>query len=79
MKRIQSACLAETIHFTLRDDIGTAAAARAAAEEVAVYKEQLSRSRTKYKIVSETTGQDGSVTIKILKQYNTYPVGGYME
>ena len=34
--------------------------------------------RTQYKIISEETQPDDSVIIKIIKQYNTSPVGDYL-
>ena len=48
-------------------------------EEVDKYKMQLDRNRTQYKILSETVEPDGSVLIEILKQYNTSPVGAYLD
>ena len=48
-------------------------------EEVEKYKASLDRNRTKYKLVSEETQADGSVMIKIIKQYNTSPVGDYLD
>ena len=48
-------------------------------EEVEKYKASLDKNRTKYKIVSEETQSDGSVMIKIIKQYNTSPVGDYLD
>ena len=51
MKRIKAACLEQTVHFQLKDDLGHAAAARAVKEEYEHYKMQLERSRTRYKIV----------------------------
>ena len=48
MKRIKAACLEQTVHFQLKDDLGHAAAARAVKEEYEHYKMQLERSRTKY-------------------------------
>ena len=47
-------------------------------DEVNRYKATLDRNRTKYKIVSEETQEDGSVMIKIIKQYNMTPVGDYL-
>lgn len=42
-------------------------------------KASFDRNRTKYKIVSEETQSDGSVMIKIIKQYNKSPVGDYLD
>ena len=38
MKRIKSACLLQTVHFQIKDDIARAAAERVVREEVAHYK-----------------------------------------
>ena len=48
MKRIQAACLLQTIHFQLKEDVGHAAAVRAVKEELEHYKTQLKRRRTKF-------------------------------
>ncbi len=79
MKRIHSACLLQTLHFQLKDDIPHDVAVRTVQEEVAHYKAQLERSRTKYKIDEETTQPDGSVMLKVRKQYNTSEVGAYFD
>ena len=33
---------------------------------------------TEYRILSEKTNEDGSIVIEIKKQYNTSPVGDYL-
>ena len=43
------------------------------------YVISLEKSRIKYRIVSEETQDDGSVMIKIIKQYNTSPVGNDLD
>ena len=47
-------------------------------EEVAHYKANLDRKRTKYKIVEEIPQEDGSILLKVIKQYNSCPVGDYL-
>lgn len=79
MKRIKSACITQTLHFMLKDDVGHDYAIKLVGEEVKKYKEQLDRSMTKYKIFSEETQSDGSVIIEIRKQYNSSPVGNYLD
>lgn len=78
MKRIKYACLEQTIHFMLKDDLPQADAIRGVENDIAVYKAQLERSRTKYRIVSEKRQDDGSVIVKIKKQYNHYDCGDYL-
>lgn len=48
-------------------------------EEVKKYKTQLESTGTKYKILSETIQPDDSIVIEIKKQYNTSPVGNYLD
>lgn len=79
MKRVKAACICQTLHFMLKDDLGHDYAVKMVKEEVEKYKASLDKNRTKYKIVSEETQSDGSVMIKIIKQYNTSPVGDYLD
>lgn len=79
MKRIKSACLQQTIHFMLKEDLRHEDALRGVKEDVAAYKMQLERSRTRYRIDSEEEQPDGSVIVKIRKQYNSYDCGDYLD
>ncbi|MDD3797516.1 MAG: hypothetical protein PHE06_16425 [Lachnospiraceae bacterium] len=79
MKRVKAACITQTLHFLLKDDIGHDYAVKLVNEEVNKYKSQLQKSGTKYKIISENTEPDGSVMIEVMKQYNTSPVGNYLD
>ena len=63
----------------LKYDLGHDYSVRLVQEDVGKYKASLDRKGTKYKIVSEETQPDGSVMIKIIKQYNTCPVGDYLD
>ena len=79
MKRVKAACITQTLHFLLKEDVGHDYAVKLVSEEVKKYKEQLNKSKTQYKILSEETQADGSVVIEIKKQYNTSPVGHYLD
>lgn len=79
MKRIKAACITQTLHFMLKEDLGHDYAVKAVKEEVDRYKRQIEKSGIKYRILSETEQADGSVIIEIKKQYNTSPVGSYMD
>ena len=79
MKRIQSACLLQTIRFQPKDDMDRAMAARSVREEVAHYKALLQRNRAQFQIEDETQQPDGSVVIRIRKQYNNYACGEYLQ
>lgn len=78
MKRVKAACICQTLHFMLKDDLPQEVAAIKVREEVAQYKKGLERNQTAYKLIEETTQPDGSVIIKIMKQYNSTPVGDYL-
>lgn len=79
MKRVKAACITQTLHFMLKEDLGHDYAVKLVKEEVSKYKKHLEGSGTKYKILSEEEQSDGSVVIEIKKQYNTSPVGAYLD
>lgn len=79
MKRVKAACITQTLHFLLKEDIEKNYAKKMVEEEVKKYKDGLERTGTKYKILSEKTQEDGSVIIEIKKQYNTSPTGNYLD
>lgn len=64
--------------FSNHDGETSEYAKKAIAQEYEKYKEQLKKSGTKYKILSEKINEDGSIVIEIKKQYNTSPVGEYL-
>jgi len=78
MKRVKAACIQQTLHFMLKEDVPRQEAARAVQAEYAHYKELLERRRTKYRVVDEQTQPDGSIIIKIIKQYNNIDCGEYL-
>ena len=79
MKRIKSACLIQTVHFGLKEDIEHDEAVRAVQREYEHYKAMMDRNRTKYKIMKEETLKDGSILIEIRKQYNYHDCGTYLD
>lgn len=79
MKRVKAACICQTLHFMLKEDVGHEYAVSLVKQEVENYKKSLERSGSRYKILDETVEDDGSVIIKIKKQYNTSPVGEYLD
>lgn len=78
MKRVTAACITQTLHFLLKEDVGHDYAIKLVQEEVKKYKENLNRNKTQYKILSEEVQSDGSIVIEIKKQYNTSPTGNYL-
>lgn len=79
MKRVKAACITQTLHFLLKEELGPEHAKKMVQEEVRKYKDGLDKNNTQYKILSETEQEDGSVVIEIKKQYNTSPVGDYLK
>lgn len=78
MKRIKAACITQTLCFSSRDGERSEYAKKAIVQEYEKYKAQLEKSGIKYRLISEETNEDGSITIEIKKQYNTSPVGEYL-
>lgn len=79
MKRVKAACITQTLHFMLKEDLGRDYARKMVEEEVKKYKAGLERTGTKYKILSEEIQEDGSVIMEVKKQYNASPVGNYLD
>lgn len=78
MKRIKAACICQTLHFMLKEDAEHDWAVKQVEQEVEQYKKTLDRNRTQYKITEQTVQPDGSIIIKVIKQYNSSPVGEYL-
>ena len=70
---------AQIWHVQWKEGVGHNYAVQLVKEEVERYKNQLEKSGAKYKILSELDQEDGSIIIKLKKQYNTSPVGSYMD
>lgn len=79
MKRVKAACICQTLHFMLKEDTPHSYAVKLVQEEVAQYKSTLERNHTQYRIIEESEQEDGSIVIKIVKQYNSSPVGNYLD
>ncbi len=61
MKRVKAACITQTLHFLLKEDIAQDYAKKLVEEKVKKYKAGLEKTSTKYKILSEETQADGSI------------------
>ena len=79
MKRVKAACICQTLHFMLKDDLEQEQAVRLVKEELANYKRKLEQNRTQYKSLEESPQPDGSIIVKVIKQYNATPVGDYLK
>ncbi len=78
MKRVRSACICQTLHFLLKEEFPRDYALKQVRAEVEAYKKGLERNRTQYKILDEQEQEDGSILVKVIKQYNATPVGDYL-
>lgn len=79
MKRIKAACLEQTVHFLLKDELPREAAEKAVRQEYVHYLEQMNRNRTQYQVLEELPQADGSLIVKLKKQYNSYDCTPYIE
>ena len=75
MKRIKFACLEQTLHFYVQDTT----AIRTAKDEFEMYKKKLEHTKTAYKVLSEEPQPDGSLIVRLKKQYNSYDCGTYLD
>lgn len=78
MKRVKFACLEQTIFFLLKDDVPKDIAKEDVKKELEAYKQQLKQKNTKFKVIEESIQEDGSIILKIKKQYNNYDCGEYL-
>ena len=78
MKRIKAACLEQTIHFMPKEDLPHDEAVQFVKAEYEHYLAQLERNRTQYRILEKTEQPDGSLLVKLKKQYNSYDCTPYM-
>ena len=53
MKRVKAACICQTLHFLLKEDVEHSYAVKLVQEEVAHYKATMERNKTKYRILEE--------------------------
>jgi hypothetical protein len=78
MKRVKAACICQTLHFLLKEDLPHEMAVKLVRQEVEQYQRNLERRHTRYKIVEQSDEPDGSILLKVIKQYNAMPVGDYL-
>lgn len=72
MKRIKAACICQTLIFSQKPDFNydRSQALTLNREELQRYKFILDRSKTRYQIVDEAEQDDGSIVVRVRKQYN---------
>lgn len=79
MKRIKAACICQTLRFLPKDDLPRDMAAELAEEEVQAYQKGMDAAGTRYRVQKRNTQPDGSIELKVIKQYNQCPVGDYLK
>lgn len=72
MKRVKAACIFQTLIFAQKPEMGynKEQALKLNLEDIEHYKKNLERARTKYQITDTLEQEDGSVVIRVRKQYN---------
>ena len=72
MKRIQSACILQTLMFSQKEERGYTReqALKLNQEEFAHYKDSMERTRTRYRITDVQETETGAVIVRVRKQYN---------
>ena len=72
MKRVKAACIMQTLVFAQKDDCGLCREQqlRFNRDEVERYKASMDKSHTRYQITEETEQSDGSVIVRVRKQYS---------
>lgn len=78
MKRIMNACLEQSLLFSAKEPVSPEEGRAAAAQEYAQYKQQMEQKHMKYQVLAEEEREDGSLLVKVRRQYNTYPCDQYM-
>ena len=72
MKRVKSACILQTLVFFQKNELGLSreSVLQQNRDEFEKYKKSLERTRTRYQIVDTVEQDDGSVIVRVRKQYN---------
>ncbi len=76
MKRVQSACLTQTLHFILDPSLEKEEAIKRVEEEVVAYKNKM---ESMIKVLREEKREDGTIIIEVKKKVSGYSVGKYFD
>lgn len=71
MRRIISACLLQTMRFDTTKEADPE-------RDFKIYCDKMEKNKTKYIIDSKEKETDGSLLVKIKKEYNSYGTDGYL-
>ena len=72
MKRVKAACILQTLVFAQKPEMGYSKerALKINQEEIDHYKAALERAKTGYQIIDTVEKEDGSIVVRVRKQYN---------
>ncbi len=74
MKRVQSACLYQTLNFILDPNVPKEDAIKKVSYELEQYKNNIG---TNIQILNEIKNSNGSVTLEVRKKVSGYSIGNY--
>ena len=72
MKRVKAACILQTLVFMQKEDCGLSknSIIETNRREFEHYKQTMEKTRTRYQIISQEEREDGSLVVRVRKQYN---------
>lgn len=72
MKRVKAACILQTLVFMQKEDCGFSREQilNMNRQEITRYKNSLEHTRTRYQIISQEEQENGSIIVRVRKQYN---------
>ncbi len=72
MKRVKAACIYQTLVFSQKPELGLSReeSLNFNHDEIEHYKQMLEKAKTRYIIVDEAEQEDGSIVVRVKKQYN---------
>ena len=72
VKRVKAACILQTLVLSQKEDCGMTREQQSKVnhDDVNRYKALMDKSRIRYQITEETDQSDGSVIVRVRKQYN---------
>ena len=72
VKRVKAACILQTLVFSQKEDCGMTREQQSKVnhDEAARYRALMDRAHTRYQITEEREQEDGSLLVRVRKQYN---------
>ena len=72
MKRVKAACILQTLVFMQKEDCGLSknSIIETNRREFEHYKQTMEKTCTRYQIISQEEQEDGSLVVRVRKQYN---------